>query len=57
MSDCDALETDDLCRLGVEVGHEYCEQCGDCLVCYAGEPCVFGGEPHEPTTAVTAAEG
>ena len=47
MSGQEPLKRREACALGVEVGHAYCEQCGDCLYCYAGEPCHFGGV-HEP---------
>lgn len=27
-------------------GEDFCEECGDCLSCYAEDDCAVSGEPH-----------
>jgi len=27
-------------------GEDFCEDCGDCLVCYGEDDCAVTGEPH-----------
>jgi hypothetical protein len=29
-----------------ECGEDFCDQCGDCLACYSGDPCYDGGDGH-----------
>jgi hypothetical protein len=31
---------------GLICGEDFCEDCGDCLVCYGEDDCTVTGEPH-----------
>lgn len=30
-----------------QCGEDFCDRCGDCLHCYGGDPCYYGGDVYE----------